>query len=212
MASGTCRLISKYCSSIGVSLVKGPGILLRLPNVQQSTILDAQLDHQRLPQTGVRHPVQQHHPPGLGCSFTGTRAGDVHDLAGPQATRRARGARAPPPPARLGRRVAGARTGDVHALEVPQATRFGDGQSALPRLDGEDPPLRTRRIFETAQREEKDRADGQPDDVRPGEDAPEHAAIIRAVTRGEIEEQLKRIVQQEKTVPEELLTPETPLE
>ena len=36
--------------------------------------------------------------------------------------------------------------------------------------------------------------------------------MILTVTRSEIEEQLKKIVQQEKTVAEELLTPETALE
>ena len=99
------------------------------------------------------------------------------------------------------------RAGDVDDLVAGEPAGLADRGSALAGIDGEDRPLGPRRIFEPAQREEEDGAEREPRGIEP----PEHAAIIRAVTRAEIEEQLIRIVQQEKTVAEELLKPETSL-
>jgi acyl carrier protein len=110
-------------------------------------------------------------------------------------------------PAILGRPFVAARAGDVHDLVVAEAALFGDGGGALAGVDREDAPLGTRRVSEPAEGEEEDRAEEDPRGIEP----PEHAAIIRAVTRAEIEEQLIAIVRQEKNVADELLKPGTSL-
>jgi acyl carrier protein len=86
-----------------------------------------------------------------------------------------------------------------------------DRKRALAGLDGEDAAGRTGGIVQSPQREEQHRAEDNPHGVEPRKGAPDHAAIIRAVTRAEIEEQLIAIVRQEKNVADELLKPETPL-
>lgn len=99
------------------------------------------------------------------------------------------------------------RASHVHDFEAAHAAVIGDGARALAGFDGEDAPLRTRRIFEAAECEKEDGAEEKPRRIKP----PKHAAIIRFVTRGEIEEKLIAIVRQEKNVADELLKPETPL-
>lgn len=99
------------------------------------------------------------------------------------------------------------RTGYVDDLEAAQTAPGGDGKRAPAGFDGQDAPLRTGRIFESAEGEKKDGAEEKPRRIQP----PKHAAIIRFVTRGEIEEQLIAIVRQEKNVADELLKPETSL-
>lgn len=114
-------------------------------------------------------------------------------------------------PAILRRAFSPARAGHVHDLVVLHPARSGEGERALAGLDREDAACRTGRVFEAAQRDEQDRADREPCRIDPRKEAPEHAAIIRGVTRGEIAEKLITIVRQEKNVSEELLAPETPL-
>lgn len=99
------------------------------------------------------------------------------------------------------------RAGHVHDLEPAQTALVRDGARAPAGLDGEDAPLRTGGIFESAEGEKEDGAEEKPRRIEP----PKHAAIIRSVTRGEIEEKLIAIVRQEKNVADELLKPETSL-
>jgi len=110
-------------------------------------------------------------------------------------------------PAVLLASLAAAGAGDVDDLETAQAALVGDGAGAPAGFDGEDAALRTRRIFEPAEGEKEEGAEEKPRRIEP----PKHAAIIRAVTRGEIEEKLIAIIRQEKNVADDLLKPETPL-
>lgn len=97
--------------------------------------------------------------------------------------------------------------GNVHDLIAAQPALGGHRERPSPGVDREDAALRTRRIFESAQCEKQNGADHDPRRVEP----PEHAAIIRAVTRGEIEEKLIAIIRQEKNIADDLLRAETPL-
>lgn len=142
-----------------------------LPDSQQRTILDPELDHHRVPQTRMRYLVEQHHPAVLSRPLVAPGAGDVDDLV------------------------------------AAEAALLRDHHGPPPRFEREDPSLGTRRVFQSAQGEKEDRADEEPPRVEP----PKHAAIIRTVTRGEIEERLIAIVRQEKNVADELLKPETAL-
>ena len=107
----------------------------------------------------------------------------------------------------LGGAFVAARTRDVHDFVTGESALLRDRGGALAGFDREDAPLRARRIFEPAQRDEKDRADEDPRGIEP----PKHAAMIRAVTRAEIQEKLIAIVKQEKNIPDEMLAPETEL-
>ena len=95
----------------------------------------------------------------------------------------------------------------VHDFVIGEALVTRDGQGPPAGFDREDASFRAGRIFGTAQGDEEERAERNPREVEP----PKHAAIIRIVTRGEIEEKLIAIIRQEKTIPEDLLKLETPL-
>lgn len=110
-------------------------------------------------------------------------------------------------PAILGTPFAPSRPGDVHDFVAAQAALGRHCERPSSGLDRENAALRTRRIFESAEGEKEDGADDDPRRVEP----PEHAAIIRAVTRGEIEEKLIAIIRQEKNIADDLLRVETPL-
>lgn len=110
-------------------------------------------------------------------------------------------------PSVFGSAFAGPRPRDVDDLVTVQTALGRHGQGSPPRVDGENAALRTRRIFEPVQSEKENRADDDPRRVEP----PKHAAIIRAVTRGEIEEKLIAIIRQEKNIADDLLRVETPL-
>lgn len=107
----------------------------------------------------------------------------------------------------LGTSLPAPRTRHVHDLVAAEAPLLRDLQRALARFDREDAPLRTRGIFGAAEDEEERGADEHPPRIEP----PKHAAIIRAVTREEIEEKLVAIIRQEKNIPDEMLKPDTPL-
>jgi acyl carrier protein len=100
---------------------------------------------------------------------------------------------------------------NVHHVKVFEAAAARERLRPPARFDGEDATRRARWIFHPAQRDEQDRAKQKPHGVDPRKEAPEHAAIIRGVTRDEIAEKLIAIVRQEKNVSEELLTPSTAL-
>jgi len=104
----------------------------------------------------------------------------------------------------------GPRTCHVHDLVIAQALCTCDRERSRSGVDRQDASFRPRRILGVAERDEQDRADGDPPDVeRPG--AAKHVDMIRTVTRGEIEEKLVAIIQQEKNLSAELIKPETPL-
>jgi len=100
--------------------------------------------------------------------------------------------------------------GDVHDFVVAPSVRARDGEGALAGFDRQNASPRARGIFEMRERGEQKRAERDPRDVEQPE-AANHADIIRTVTRGEIEEKLVTIVQQEKNISAELIKPETPL-
>lgn len=113
-------------------------------------------------------------------------------------------------PTLFGRTFSGPRPRDVDDLVIAHAARLRDRQRTLPCFDGKDASFRTRRIFRAAERDEEDRAEGDPSEVE-REPAAKHGCMIRIVTRGEIEQKLIAIVRQEKDIPEDLLRPETSL-
>src|ERR1051325_2982143 len=79
MASGTCRLMSKYCSSIGVSLAGrdiANGSVYRLSNAEQMTVFRVEFDDDRVVQRGVRNAVAEHQP----ARAVAARIGDVNHL------------------------------------------------------------------------------------------------------------------------------------
>ena len=87
-----------------------------------------------------------------------------------------------------------------------------DDERTLSCLDRENASFRTRRILQSAQREEENRADDEPSEEEGPEAAgPEHRAYHTDVTRSEIEEKLVAIVRQEKNLADDVLKPETPL-
>ena len=102
------------------------------------------------------------------------------------------------------------RPGHVHHLVIAVPVLAGDRERAPARLDRKNAAARAGRVFEAAEGEEEEGAEENPRGVEEPE-AAKHAAIIRIVTRGEIEEKLVAIVQQEKNIAQELLRPETPL-
>ena len=106
---------------------------------------------------------------------------------------------------------AGARDVDDFVLVEARVARLDDRKGALSGLDREDASFRARGIFETRKRNEKHGAERNPQEVDRREEAPNHLAMIRIVTREEIQQKLIAIVRQEKDVAEELLEPETPL-
>lgn len=104
-------------------------------------------------------------------------------------------------PAVLGPALAAARPRHVHHFVAAQPALGGSRERPSSGLDRENAPLRTRRILEPAQCEKENGADGDPRRVEP----PKHAAIIRAVTRGQIEEKLIAIIRQEKNIADDQL-------
>jgi acyl carrier protein len=103
------------------------------------------------------------------------------------------------------------RSRHVHDLVAVESALLRDRESALSGLDGEHAPRRTRRIFESAECEEEDRAESDP------AEGDAHVRIITGrfmmsgVTREEIEQQLVAIVRKEKEIPEGLLQTDTEL-
>jgi acyl carrier protein len=116
-------------------------------------------------------------------------------------------------PAVAGASLASAGEGDVDHFVLPEAlpTRADDLESPRAGIDREDASLRTGRILETGKRHEEDRAHGDPSQVEPWPEASNHLAMIRNVTRDEIERKLIAIVREEKDIAEDLLKGETPL-
>ena len=55
-------------------------IVHRSSDTEQPAIVDAQLDHHRIPQPRMRNFVEQHDPTIFGPAFILARARDVHDL------------------------------------------------------------------------------------------------------------------------------------
>jgi len=98
----------------------------------------------------------------------------------------------------------------MHDLVIAKAARANDGEGARAGLIRQDAALGAGGVFEAAEGDEEDGAEENPRGVEVPE-AAKHAGIIRIVTRGEIEEKLVAIVQQEKNIAQELLRPETPL-
>lgn len=98
----------------------------------------------------------------------------------------------------------------MHDFVVAEISRARNGAGAFARLDRQDAALGARGVFEAAEGEEETGAEQDPRGIEERE-AAKHAAIIRIVTRGEIEEKLVAIVQQEKNISQDLLRPETPL-
>jgi acyl carrier protein len=86
-----------------------------------------------------------------------------------------------------------------------------DRESALARVVGQNAPRRARRILEAGEADEEDAKHGNPRHVDPRRDAPNHLAMIRAMTRDEIQQKLIAIVREEKHVAEDLLKTETAL-
>jgi len=105
------------------------------------------------------------------------------------------------------------RVGHVNDLIAGEALRRSQCARLQAGLVREDAARGSRRIFEVAQREEQNGADENPPSVdrQPASGASHHAAIIRIVTRDEIEQKLIAIVRQEKHIPDDLLTPQTAL-
>jgi acyl carrier protein len=104
------------------------------------------------------------------------------------------------PPIAFGRHVNGFVTGTMK-----------DGHGANGSVVAEDSPGPARGIFAAAHREKKGGADENPHGV----EQPVAAAHARyhsgPMTRAEVEEKLIAIVRKEKDVPDDKLTPETPL-
>ncbi len=99
----------------------------------------------------------------------------------------------------------------MHDFVVAQAALAGNGEGAAAGVDGEDAAFRAGGIFGAAEGGEEEGAERDPTGVEQPE-AANHAAMIRIVTRGEIEEKLVAIIRQEKTtIAPELIKPETPL-
>lgn len=98
----------------------------------------------------------------------------------------------------------------VHDLVVAQSVCARGGKRACAGVDRQDAARRARGVLEAAEGDEENGAEENPRGVEQRE-AAKHAGIIRIVTRGEIEEKLVAIVQQEKNISQELLRPETPL-
>lgn len=113
----------------------------------------------------------------------------------------------------VGAAFAFACAGDVHDFVLAEAeiARAEDRKRAMSGIDRENPSLRPRRILEAGEREKKHRTDGNPHEVDRRKEAPNHLAMIRVVTRDEIQQKLIGIVLQEKDVAQELLKPETAL-
>ena len=106
----------------------------------------------------------------------------------------------------------GARDVDDLVVAVADAIlRAEDGHGAAAGFEGEDAALRARGVFQAAEGEEENRAEGDPE-RRQSEEAPKHVRYHKVVTRQEIEQKLIAIVQQEKNVTAEQLRPETLLE
>lgn len=105
------------------------------------------------------------------------------------------------------------RESDVNDFVVTEARVAGadDLHGAGSGIDREDAALRARRIFESGKGEEQNRADGDPGQVSPRRETSNHLAMIRVVTRDEIQQKLIAIVREEKNVAEDLLQAETPL-
>lgn len=78
-------------------------------------------------------------------------------------------------PAVLGPPFPRTRPSDVYDLEALQPALPGHGQSAPARVDRQNPPRRPRRILQTTEGQEEDRADRDPYRVDPGKEAAEHA-------------------------------------
>jgi acyl carrier protein len=92
------------------------------------------------------------------------------------------------------------------AIAVPE-----HGHGANGGLIAEDAAGTPRRIFSASQGEEKYGAECNPQWVEQPK-APAHARYhSRAMTRGEIEEKLVNIVRQEKNIPDDRLSADTPL-
>jgi acyl carrier protein len=99
----------------------------------------------------------------------------------------------------------------VHHLVPAIAARLGHGQGARAGFDRQNASRGARGVFQAVEGHEEDGAEGYPQNVErpepPG--ASQHLAIIRGVTREEIETKLVEIVRAEKDIPAEQLKPET---
>src|SRR5512140_2646179 len=200
MASGTCRLISKYCSSIGVSLgrdigggIIGSGVRSRElgpltrhpPQPHGLPVAGAQLDDDGFLKGRMRHRVEEDDPARLRTDFPARRVGDVDHLVAPEFS----------------------------------AARLDDPGGNLPRFVVQDAVAAARRILSAGEGEEKDRADRNPQRVDKGIASfhrlcsalasPLHGYHTGPMNRTELEKRLVDIVRKEKDIPEEKLVPET---
>jgi acyl carrier protein len=100
---------------------------------------------------------------------------------------------------------------DHFVLTEPWVAGLRDGERSPAGVDRENAALRPGRIFETGEGDEENGAECEPPQVHPWPEAPSHLAIIRNVTRDEIEQKLIVIVRNEKDIAEDLLKSDTAL-
>jgi acyl carrier protein len=103
------------------------------------------------------------------------------------------------------------RSGHVHDLVPVQPALPGHSQGTSAGFDRKNASLGAGGVFHPVQREEEHGTERDPENVERPEPAraSQHLAIIRGVTREEIETKLVEIVRAEKDIPAEQLKPET---
>ena len=110
--------------------------------------------------------------------------------------------------------LASAGVGDVNGLEVAEADRIAlakDRKRADAGIVAQNAARPARRVFAVAQRKEKDGAERNPQGVEQPIAAPHARYHSGPMTRAEIEDKLVAIVRNEKNVPDDKLSLETPL-
>lgn len=117
------------------------------------------------------------------------------------------------PPVRIAA-LATPRVGGMNGLEVAEADRIAltkDRQRASAGVIAEDAARAAGRIFAVAQRQKENGAERNPQGVEQPVAAPHARYHSGPMTRAEIEDKLVAIVRNEKSVPDDKLSLETPL-